>query len=231
MKLRIKKLTAKPISYGARRNRRNIKYIVIHYTGNNGDTAWGNCNYFAHGNTRYAGAHFFISRNTDGEVWKSIPMNRTAWSLGGDQRSGDGGGFYYGKCTNNNSVSIELCDIASKDPSRAQTEACGLLVKYIQKHCPNAKTIIRHWDVNGKQCPVRLVGRSNKKWIDFKNAIVSTKKVKKYKSIAKKKKSNRRIASEVIAGKWGNGEDRKRRLKAAGYDYKKVQRIVNRLLS
>lgn len=44
------------------------------------------------------------------------------------------------------------------------------------------------------------------------------------------KKSNKEIAKEVIAGKWGNGEDRKKRLKAAGYDYNAVQKIVNELL-
>lgn len=38
------------------------------------------------------------------------------------------------------------------------------------------------------------------------------------------------LAREVIDGKWGNGEDRKERLTAAGYDYKAVQAEVNRLL-
>lgn len=42
-----------------------------------------------------------------------------------------------------------------------------------------------------------------------------------------KKKSIEVIAKEVIAGKWGNGEDRKNRLKKAGYDYNKVQAKVN----
>lgn len=41
------------------------------------------------------------------------------------------------------------------------------------------------------------------------------------------KKSNETIADEVIAQKWGNGDERKNRLKAAGYDYKAVQVIVN----
>lgn len=41
------------------------------------------------------------------------------------------------------------------------------------------------------------------------------------------KKSNEEIAIEVISGKWGNGEDRKARLTAAGYDYKAVQEIIN----
>jgi LysM repeat protein len=39
------------------------------------------------------------------------------------------------------------------------------------------------------------------------------------------------VAREVIAGKWGNGDDRKSRLASAGYDYAAVQREVNRLLS
>lgn len=45
-----------------------------------------------------------------------------------------------------------------------------------------------------------------------------------------KKKTVDAIAREVIAGKWGNGEDRKKRLKAAGYDYAAVQARVNALL-
>ena len=44
------------------------------------------------------------------------------------------------------------------------------------------------------------------------------------------KKSNEEIAREVIAGKWGNGQVRKNKLTAAGYDYKTIQSIVNRLL-
>lgn len=38
------------------------------------------------------------------------------------------------------------------------------------------------------------------------------------------------IAREVIRGEWGNGEDRKRRLTKAGYDYYKVQKRVNEIL-
>jgi len=39
------------------------------------------------------------------------------------------------------------------------------------------------------------------------------------------------VAKEVIAGKWGNGAERKQRLEAAGYDYDAVQDRVNALLS
>ena len=38
------------------------------------------------------------------------------------------------------------------------------------------------------------------------------------------------IAKEVIAGKWGNGSERRRRLTEAGYDYAEVQKEVNKLL-
>lgn len=43
-------------------------------------------------------------------------------------------------------------------------------------------------------------------------------------------KSVTEIAKEVIAGKWGNGEDRKKRLTTAGYNYNEVQNKVNELL-
>lgn len=41
------------------------------------------------------------------------------------------------------------------------------------------------------------------------------------------KKSNETIANEVIAGKWGNGDTRKKKLVAAGYNYSEIQKIVN----
>lgn len=44
------------------------------------------------------------------------------------------------------------------------------------------------------------------------------------------KKSINTLAKEVLAGKWGNGEDRKTRLTKAGYDYNKVQARVNKLV-
>lgn len=50
------------------------------------------------------------------------------------------------------------------------------------------------------------------------------------KPVAKAKKSVAEIAKEVIAGKWGNGSDRKKKLTDAGYNYSEVQKEVNRLL-
>lgn len=46
-----------------------------------------------------------------------------------------------------------------------------------------------------------------------------------------KKKTIDEIAQEVIAGKWGSGDTRKKNLQAAGYDYDAVQKRVNELLN
>lgn len=48
-------------------------------------------------------------------------------------------------------------------------------------------------------------------------------------STAPAKKSVDTLAKEVIQGKWGNGEERKKRLTAAGYDYNAVQKRVNEI--
>ena len=45
------------------------------------------------------------------------------------------------------------------------------------------------------------------------------------------KKDITTIAKEVLAGQWGNGDDRKNRLTNAGYDYATVQAKVNELVS
>ena len=45
------------------------------------------------------------------------------------------------------------------------------------------------------------------------------------------KKTTAQIAQEVIDGKWGNGEERVERLKAAGYDPDAVQKKVNEILT
>lgn len=162
----MKTIKAKSVSYGAKRDLKGIRYIVIHYTGVKGDTAVNEGTYFAKSNTRAAGAHFFIDRK--GVIVKSIPMNLTAWSVGGAKYSNckkTGGGKYHGIVTNYNSVSIELCDIADQLPSEEQIKATKRCVAYIRKHCPNIKKIVRHFDVTGKSCPATMV--DDKVWKQF----------------------------------------------------------------
>lgn len=52
----------------------------------------------------------------------------------------------------------------------------------------------------------------------------------KSKATTPAKKSNEEIAREVIAGKWGNGAERKKKLEAAGYKYSVIQKLVNKMI-
>ncbi len=174
--MKIHKKLAKSISYGGKRSRSSIKYIVIHYTGNKGDTASDNATYFATSNTRTAGAHFFVDKK--GEIWRSIPINRTAWAVGSVYDTSGDAGSYYQKCTNSNSVSIELCDLTTGSPSWQQIRSVYWLVKRLQKQCVNAKTIIRHWDVNGKSCPATMTGKNNKEWRHLHNYLTKGYQIK-----------------------------------------------------
>lgn len=167
---------AKPISYGAARSLKSVKYIVIHNTGNDGDTAKGNASFFhrhGDGNERYAGAHFFVDQQ--GNVYQTIKLGFTAWAVGdGLNTKRDGAASLYGICTNSNSVSIELCDIVRKDPSADMIKATKKVIKYIREYCPNATKICRHWDVSGKPCPERMTGHSDagkKRWQNLLKAL------------------------------------------------------------
>lgn len=40
-------------------------------------------------------------------------------------------------------------------------------------------------------------------------------------------KTNQEIAKEIFQGKWGEGLERKQKLTEAGYDYEKIQSIVD----
>ena len=54
---------------------------------------------------------------------------------------------------------------------------------------------------------------------------------KEFKASEPAKKSTEELAKEVLAGKWGNGQDRVKRLAEAGFDYNTVQKRVNELVA
>lgn len=156
-------IKAKSVSYSRMpRLKRHIKGIIIHNTGNEKDTAWGNCHFFSKDgdNTREAGAHFFVDQ--DGKIGRSIPMNRSAYAVGNPSGSYLPG-TYNNVLNNSNTVSIELCDIMSREPSEAMLKSLDELVVYIKKYCPNVKYIARHYDVVKKDCPSRYV-KDEKAW-------------------------------------------------------------------
>ena len=62
---------------------------------------------------------------------------------------------------------------------------------------------------------------------DRKETAASEVKKNKAEKPAPAKKTVDQLADEVLAGKWGNGDERKKRLTDAGYDYAAVQKKVN----
>lgn len=69
---------------------------------------------------------------------------------------------------------------------------------------------------------------SSSTYVDSVMKIVTSYNLTSYDS--KISKSLEEIAKEVIIGKWGNGNERKKTLTKAGYDYTTIQSLVNKLL-
>ena len=174
--MEIKQLRANAGNYGPARNARAIKYIVIHYTGNDGDTAMNNAKYYA-SNVVKTSAHYFVDEK---EIVQSVDDLRIAWAVGGNKYPScaqTGGGTMYGKCKNANSISIELCDAVKNGvyaPSaKTVAQALELTKALMKKYNIPASNVIRHFDVTGKLCPAYWSGKENAgKWEkEFKSRL------------------------------------------------------------
>lgn len=173
----IRELLADKSNYTAMGSR-TIKYIVIHYTANDGDTARGNCNYFS-GPNRNASAHYFVDGQ---EVWRSVRDGDKAWHCGGDA-------YFHPYARNTNALGIELCsriDAAGNYYFTPETVALAVELtraKMAEYGVP-AENVIRHYDVTHKICPAPFV-YNEAAWQDFKNKLTQTEdeEMQKYKTI------------------------------------------------
>ena len=153
-----------------------IKYLVLHYTANNGDTALGNCQYFS-GANRNASAHYFVDENG---VYRSVRDMNVAWHCGSTN------GYKHKYCRNTNSIGIEMCsrkDSNGKFYIKEETIANAIeLTKFLmEKYDIKVENVIRHYDVTGKICPEPLV-RDEKLWLAFKDRL-EEEEVKRYNTI------------------------------------------------
>lgn len=145
---------------------RKKKYIVIHYTANNGDTAKGNSEYFKEVN-RNASAHYFIDEK---EIYQVVEDKDVAWSVGAKK-------YRHKDCRNENSINIELCSrllsgtkdcYYFKDETIKQAqELTAMLMK--QYNIP-VENVLRHYDVTGKICPQPYI--NNNLWRGFKQGVI-----------------------------------------------------------
>ncbi len=141
-----------------------IKYIVVHYTANDGDTARNNGNYFSQPN-RNASAHYFVDEN---EIIQSVKDTDTAWHCGAKS-------YKHPKCRNDNSVGIEMC--SEKDDKgqyyinqATQNRTIRLIKVLMGKYNIPIENVLRHYDVTGKICPEPFV-RNQVQWLDFKKML------------------------------------------------------------
>lgn len=144
-----------------------IKYIVVHYTGNNGDTALANTNYFK--SYRGASAHYFVDETS---VYQSIDDKNIAWHCGANS-------YKHPYCRNSNSIGVELCSYKNGNghfafKPKTVTNAVNLVKELMAKYNVQITNVIRHYDVTGKICPEPYVRDSNA-WNDFKTRLTETK--------------------------------------------------------
>ena len=172
MSYTIKEQLANSGNYGGSRNASQIRYLVYHYTGNDGDRAANNAKYFQN-NIVKASVHYFVDDTT---VWRSVPDLKVAWSVGGSKYANahkTGGGTMYGVITNTNSLSIEMCDTIRNGVYQASeatlANAAALGRALMEKYDIPIENVYRHFDVTGKHCPSYLVNAQ--KWAEFKKRL------------------------------------------------------------
>lgn len=205
-------------------SRAKIDMIIIHHA--------AGTNFDAIANTfknpaRDASAHYAVGRNNNVDVM--VPEAYTAWHCGNypvNQRSigienvNASGGPGWEVAGETKNTLVELCiDIVRRNPGIGRLEAGRNLFGHKQVASAAKPTA----------CPVTLV--------DFLPELA--RRVNEATGAGggsapapqPGRKSNDQVANEVIAGLWGNGDDRRAKLAAAGYDYGTVQGLVNSKLS
>ena len=165
----------------------------------------------------------------DKGVVQGLPLDRNGWHAG-DGRNGYG---------NRNTYGVEIC--YSKSGGEKYDKAEDNAIKFVaQKLFENGWDVTKVWkhkDWSGKNCPHRILARS-RGWEGIIEAInnelvdIIARNHKEPKPSAQtsdiSKKGVETLAQEVIAGKWGQGAERKKRL---GDRYDAVQKRVNEILN
>lgn len=138
----------------------NVKYIVIHSTGNTNDTAKNNIDYFYNGD-RGSSAHYFVDDNS---IWQSVEEWNCSWHCG------DGNGVY--DISNYNSIGIEMCGTANGYISEQTVNNTIELTKYLMnKYNIGINNVTRHYDASRKNCPSQFSPNNWTRWTQFKNKL------------------------------------------------------------
>lgn len=162
-------LPCHPKNRGGTRPASAIRYLVFHYTGNDGDSDANNARYYRD-NVVQASAHYFVD---DDSITQSVEDLGIAWAVGGKKWADcpqTGGGTLFLTANNYNTLSIELCD-TQRDGQIMATEAtldraAKLGRALMEKYNIPPERVIRHFDVSGKHCPAYFMDTAA--WEAFK---------------------------------------------------------------
>lgn len=143
-----------PSNYRAGRTQ-PVRYIVMHYTANNGDTARNNCDYYHRVGGLQASAHYFCDEHG---AMQSVREGDTAWHCGAEA----GQRYWHPECRNGNSIGIEMCSRKRADGSyyikpETVANAAALAREIMQRYGIDTEHVVRHYDVTGKRCPMPWV--------------------------------------------------------------------------
>lgn len=196
---------------------RAIDYIVIHYTAGStsrAGTAKNNAVMFSDP-AHYASADFIVDDETIVQYNPDV-KNRFCWHCGDNKNPYSMGGKFYGKCTNANSIGIEICSTnpnwtASDQANskkwsfteKAVLNAVELTNHLMQTYNIPADRVIRHYDVSGKLCPGIIGWNEDSKdvsqWKAFKAKLTNTTNVKTDDVIYRVRKSADDAKSQIGA--------------------------------
>ena len=143
-----------------------VRYIVLHYTANNGDTAKNNCDYYHRVGGLQASAHYFVDEHG---AMQSVREGDTAWHCGALA-------YWHPECRNGNSIGIEMCSRKRADGSyyikpETVANAATLAREIMQRYGIDTDHVLRHYDVTGKRCPMPWVD-DPAQWAAFKDMLV-----------------------------------------------------------
>lgn len=144
------------------------KYLVIHYVGAV-STAWANSLYFK-SEYRGASANWFVD---DIEAVQVVKDSDRAWHCGDGLKKGNGG-KYFNKCTNSNSIGIEMCCFMNNGKLDISEKTIANTIELVKELMPKynipVENVIRHYDVTNKICPAPFV-ENESRWNDFKSRL------------------------------------------------------------
>lgn len=151
---------------GRRRKSNEIKFIVVHDTGNTskGANASNHRQYLTHAK-RSGSAHYYVD---DKQIIQPIGDSRVAWSVG------DTWGYKNRTrkdVNNTNSISVELCVNSDGDYSQAYKNTVELVKQLMTNFNISHDRVVRHFDVTGKTCPKSMSQNNWGLWWQFKEDI------------------------------------------------------------